>query len=211
MLEKVVLSLDSVWVLLCAILVIFMQAGFALLEAGSTRMKNAGHVAGKQILGFSLAALAFWAFGYGLTFGEGNPWVGTTGWFLDLPAETGEIPLEISYLFQLSFAAVSLAIAWGASYGYPEQLPAAHTGQVDVKEGGYLPLVVRLLSWDPIGVHGGTDPGDRRPPGLVGGEDGVGSLCAGGFSQDAVSHPQRRRSGRSSRSRKVTPGGEERS
>lgn len=51
-------AIDSVWVMLAAILVIFMQAGFALLEAGSTRMKNAGHVAGKTILTFVLLLLA---------------------------------------------------------------------------------------------------------------------------------------------------------
>ncbi|SEN42540.1 ammonium transporter [Lihuaxuella thermophila] len=108
----VALAVDTVWVMLCAILVIFMQAGFALLEAGSTRMKNAGHIAGKQLLSFSIVALFFWAFGYALTFGEGK-WIGTTGWFLNIPAEPGALPTEILYLFQLSFAAVSLAIAWG--------------------------------------------------------------------------------------------------
>ncbi|MBA4494454.1 ammonium transporter [Paenactinomyces guangxiensis] len=98
--------------MLSAILVIFMQAGFALLEAGSTRMKNAGHIAGKQLLSFSIAALAFWAFGYGLTFGEGK-WIGTSGWFLNISQEPGAISTDILYLFQLAFVAVSLAIAWG--------------------------------------------------------------------------------------------------
>jgi ammonium transporter, Amt family len=107
------LSVDAVWVMLCAILVIFMQAGFVLLETGSTRMKNAGHVAGKQLLSFSVAALAFWAVGYGLTFGEGNTWIGLEGFFLKLPTDPKSIPLEVSFLFQLSFVAVSLAIAWG--------------------------------------------------------------------------------------------------
>ncbi|WP_091741068.1 ammonium transporter [Marininema mesophilum] len=99
--------------MICAILVIFMQAGFALLEAGSTRMKNAGHVAGKQMLSFSICALAFWAVGYGVTFGNGNAFAGLEGWFLDLPKEKGALPLEITFLFQLSFVAVSLSIAWG--------------------------------------------------------------------------------------------------
>ncbi|MFC7441727.1 ammonium transporter [Laceyella putida] len=108
----VTLAVDSIWVMLCTILVIFMQAGFVLLEAGATRMKNAGHIASKQLLGFSVAALAFWAVGYGLTFGEGT-WIGQTGWFLDIPADKDAIPIEISFLFQLSFVAVSLAIAWG--------------------------------------------------------------------------------------------------
>src|SRR5690606_16542514 len=58
--DAVARSVDMVWVTLSAILVIFMQAGFALLEAGSTRMKNAGHIAGKQVLSFALAGIAFW-------------------------------------------------------------------------------------------------------------------------------------------------------
>lgn len=110
--EKVGLSIDNLWVLLSAILVIAMQAGFALLEAGSTRMKNAGHIAGKQLLSFSIALIAFWAVGYALTFGDGS-WIGTTGWFLQLPQAEGEILNEITFFFQLSFLAVSLAIAWG--------------------------------------------------------------------------------------------------
>ncbi|MBD1373917.1 ammonium transporter [Hazenella sp. IB182357] len=110
--ENLAIAIDSVWIMLCAILVIFMQAGFVLLEAGSARMKNAGHIAGKQLLSFSIVALAFWAVGYGLTFSEGA-FIGVGGWFLDFPVEEGAVPTEILFLFQLSFVAVSLAIAWG--------------------------------------------------------------------------------------------------
>ncbi|MGG2201223.1 ammonium transporter [Paenibacillus validus] len=116
-------AIDSVWVMLAAILVIFMQAGFALLEAGSTRMKNAGHVAGKTILTFGLCAIAFWAVGFGLAFGDGNSFIGTGGFFLDGTADQvkasislfaeSPIPIGILFLFQLAFAGVSLAIAWG--------------------------------------------------------------------------------------------------
>ncbi|WP_281890976.1 ammonium transporter [Paenibacillus sp. YYML68] len=116
-------AIDSVWVMLAAILVIFMQAGFALLEAGSTRMKNAGHVAGKTILTFGICAIAFWAVGFGLAFGDGNSFIGTGGFFLDGTAEQvkdsislfaeSSIPIGILFLFQLAFAGVSLAIAWG--------------------------------------------------------------------------------------------------
>ena len=53
-----------------------------LLEAGSTRMKNAGHVAGKTILTFGLCAIAFWAVGFGFAFGDGNAFFGTTGFFV---------------------------------------------------------------------------------------------------------------------------------
>ncbi len=112
-------SLDSLWVLVAAVLVIFMQAGFAFLEAGSTRMKNSGHVAGKQILSFAISSLAFWAFGFAITFGTGNSFFGTHGWFLTETKGTfdslswANVPTSLKFLFQLAFAGVSLAIAWG--------------------------------------------------------------------------------------------------
>ncbi|MNI18796.1 Ammonium transporter NrgA [compost metagenome] len=116
-------AINSVWVMLAAILVIFMQAGFALLEAGSTRMKNAGHVAGKTILTFGICAIAFWAVGFGFAFGDGNSFFGTTGFFVSgledqAAAAYGSlsgstVPIGIKFLFQLAFAGVSLAIAFG--------------------------------------------------------------------------------------------------
>ncbi|MCZ8518023.1 ammonium transporter [Paenibacillus caseinilyticus] len=116
-------AVDAVWVMLAAILVIFMQAGFALLEAGSTRMKNAGHVAGKTILTFGICAIAFWAVGFGLAFGDGNSFIGMKGFFVDGSEEQAtaafgslsysDVPIGIKFLFQLAFAGVSLAIAFG--------------------------------------------------------------------------------------------------
>jgi len=121
-------AIDSVWVLVAAVLVIFMQAGFALLEAGSTRMKNAGHVAGKTVLTFGICAIAWWAFGFGLAFGDGsnllhNNFFGTSGFFVDGSAAQAlhafgslsfsDVNISIKFLFQLAFAGVSLAIAWG--------------------------------------------------------------------------------------------------
>ena len=64
--------MDNLWVMIAAILVIFMFGGFILLEAGSTRMKNAGHVAGKTIFTVGIGTLVFWAVGYGFIFGDGN-------------------------------------------------------------------------------------------------------------------------------------------
>ncbi|MEI7027473.1 ammonium transporter [Paenibacillus sp. y28] len=120
--EELQAAINGIWVMLAAILVIFMQAGFALLEAGSTRMKNAGHVAGKTILTFGICAIAFWAFGFGLAFGNGSPIIGTTGFFFNGTEEQGvmfdalaasDVPLSVKFVFQLAFAGVSLAIAWG--------------------------------------------------------------------------------------------------
>ncbi|WP_054955436.1 ammonium transporter, partial [Paenibacillus dakarensis] len=114
-------GLNSVFVFLAALLVFFMQAGFALLEAGSVRMKNAGHVAGKTMLTFGISVVAFWAMGFGLAFGNGNSFFGLEGFFLsgdNMAASFNslasyDVPTTIMFLFHLSFAAVSLAIACG--------------------------------------------------------------------------------------------------
>ncbi|MBE7679457.1 MULTISPECIES: ammonium transporter [Paenibacillus] len=114
-------GLNSAFTFLAVVLVFLMQGGFALLEAGSTRMKNAGHIAGKTILTLGISVIAFWALGFGLGFGNGNSFFGTTGFFLsgDQMAASFEslafsdVPLTIKFVFHLAFAAVSLAIACG--------------------------------------------------------------------------------------------------
>ncbi|MEK4369511.1 MULTISPECIES: ammonium transporter [Paenibacillus] len=114
-------GLNSAFTFLAVVLVFLMQGGFALLEAGSTRMKNAGHIAGKTILTLGISVIAFWALGFGLGFGNGNSFFGTTGFFLsgDKMAASFEslafsdVPLTVKFVFHLAFAAVSLAIACG--------------------------------------------------------------------------------------------------
>src|SRR5437763_15403398 len=102
----------------------FMQAGFAFLEAGLTRMKNAGHIAGKNVLIFAVCSIVYWAVGFGIAFGDGNAIVGTSGFFpsSDELLAIGKapysfftgIPSATGYLFEVVFAGVSLAIVWGA-------------------------------------------------------------------------------------------------
>jgi len=60
---------DTVWVVVAAILVMFMQAGFAMLEVGFSRMKNVGTVVAKVITNFSVASIVYWAFGFAIAFG----------------------------------------------------------------------------------------------------------------------------------------------
>ena len=67
-----VFLMNSLWVMVGAVLVILMIGGFILLETGSTRMKNAGHIAGKTILTFGIGSLVFWAVGYGFIFRQGK-------------------------------------------------------------------------------------------------------------------------------------------
>jgi Amt family ammonium transporter len=111
------MGLNALWIMLAFLLVLLMQGGFIMLETGSTRMKNAGHVAGKTIFTVGLSALVFWAVGYGFIFGgEGNAFIGLGDYFY-LPnfSDTGEVsyPGSIFFLFQFAFAAISLSIAWG--------------------------------------------------------------------------------------------------
>src|SRR4029078_2318630 len=78
-LKEVGLAVSTVWVILAAILVMFMQAGFAFLEAGLTRMKHVGHTAAKNVLIFARASPLYFLGGFGIAFGDGgNGLVG--GW-----------------------------------------------------------------------------------------------------------------------------------
>jgi Amt family ammonium transporter len=123
--KELTIAASTIWVVIAAVLVMFMQAGFAFLEAGLTRMKNVGHIAAKNVLIFAIASIVYYLVGFGIAFGDGgNGLVGGSGfvpsvndllsvgeapfsWF-------GQIPGAAGYLFEVVFCAVSLAIVWGA-------------------------------------------------------------------------------------------------
>jgi ammonium transporter, Amt family len=102
--------MDNLWLTISAILVLLMQGGFILLEAGSTRMKNAGHIAGKTIFTIGIASLVFWAVGYGFIYGDGNPFIGMADFFFGNYADGVG---SVDFFFQLTFAAIALTIAFG--------------------------------------------------------------------------------------------------
>ena len=87
---------DTVWVIVAACLVMFMQAGFAMLEVGFSRMKNVGTVVAKVVTNLSVSSISYWALGFGFAFGAGGIFavIGGSGFFptfspgstLDLPA-----------------------------------------------------------------------------------------------------------------------------
>ncbi|MFY3793219.1 ammonium transporter [Ureibacillus sp. MALMAid1270] len=113
-LNAVVVLMDNLWVAIGAILVFFMLGGFILLEAGSTRMKNAGHIAGKTIFTAGIGTLVFWAVGYGFIYGEGNAFIGLSNFFYgDYSAADGGLTPAVDFSFQVMFALVSLTIAFG--------------------------------------------------------------------------------------------------
>lgn len=106
--------MDNLWVMVSTVLVFFMIGGFILLEAGSTRMKNAGHIAGKTIFTVGLGALVFWAVGWGFTYGEGNWFIGMSDFFYgDTTAPEDGLAPSVDFMFQMMFSLIALTIAFG--------------------------------------------------------------------------------------------------
>ncbi len=113
--------LNTIWILVAAILVIFMNAGFGMLETGFCRHKNAVNILAKNLIVFAIATLVFWAFGFSIMFGGENPFIGGGGYFLSgEPATYGldpfpsGLPVSVFFLFQAAFAGTAATIVSGA-------------------------------------------------------------------------------------------------
>ena len=108
------LSLDTVWMLLAAMLVFFMQPGFALCEAGFTRSKNTANILFKNFVDFMFGSLLFWFIGFGFMFGSnGEGFIGMPN-FGDLSFYSGDLPVEGFLIFETVFCATSATIVSGA-------------------------------------------------------------------------------------------------
>lgn len=135
-------GIDTVWVLVTAMLVFWMNAGFALVESGLCRAKNCVNILAKNFIVFAVSTISFWVIGWGLMFGDGNSWFGTSGLFFlggadNSPAlgtayagmnpfSTAEysgvygsinwtpVPLIAKFFFQLVFAGTAATIVSGA-------------------------------------------------------------------------------------------------
>ena len=108
-------DLNIVWTCIAAFLVFFMQAGFAMVEAGFTRAKNAVNIIMKNLMDFSVGTLAFFVVGFGLMFGETNGCFGTTLFGLSGVMEKGMADWNWTFLiFQTVFAATAATIVSGA-------------------------------------------------------------------------------------------------
>jgi Amt family ammonium transporter len=113
------------WVIVAAVLVFFMQAGFAFLEIGFSRQKNAGAVVAKILTNFAICAIVFWAVGFAFAFGADDTGglIGSEGFFLRPYGDPTAFPVMAfsdasvyaKFFFQFVFAAVSLAIVWGTT------------------------------------------------------------------------------------------------
>jgi ammonium transporter, Amt family len=129
-------GIDSIWVILAGSLVMFMQAGFAFLEIGFSRGKNAGTVVAKILTNFSIAAIAWWAIGFAFAFGgplgsvighQGGAFFTNLGPYSQTAGGVtlfhphfpvmglSDATIESKWFFQFVFCAVSLAIVWGTT------------------------------------------------------------------------------------------------
>lgn len=106
-------GLDTVWVLLGAFLVFFMQAGFGMLEAGLIRSKNTVNILMKNFLDFSIATIGFFLVGYGIMFGSGNDFFGTSGFLLKGVESPAGVPIWAFWLFQAAFCGTAATIVAG--------------------------------------------------------------------------------------------------
>ncbi len=115
-----VVAIDTVWTLFAAVLVFLMQAGFAMLETGLTRAKNAANILMKNLMDFSIGSLVFWAVGYALMFGASKAGLfGFSGFFLGgtSAADAGGADTASTFagwLFQAMFAATAATIVSGS-------------------------------------------------------------------------------------------------
>ncbi|MBT8340165.1 MAG: ammonium transporter, partial [Desulfatitalea sp.] len=106
---------NYLWTLVAAALVFFMQAGFALVESGFTRAKNAVNIMMKNLMDFSMGSIFFWAVGFGLMFGVSKTgWFGTSGFFLSDFTPGGDPWVLAFWMFQVVFAATAATIVSGA-------------------------------------------------------------------------------------------------
>ncbi|MCC6580262.1 MAG: ammonium transporter [Phycisphaeraceae bacterium] len=125
------IAVDTMWVLLTAFLVFFMNLGFGMVESGLCRAKNTVNILTKNFIVFAISTLGFWVIGWGLMFGNGNGFFGTDGLFFvsgaDNSPATGDayqgvytainwtgVPLWAKFFFQLVFCGTAATIVSGA-------------------------------------------------------------------------------------------------
>ena len=106
-------SVDTIWVLLGAALVFFMQAGFAMVETGLTRAKNAGNIIMKNLMDFALGTVAFWLAGFGIMFAGDGALIGGFDPFI-LGDYSSTFPSWAFVIFQTVFCATAATIVSGA-------------------------------------------------------------------------------------------------
>jgi len=106
-------SVDTIWVLIAAALVFFMQAGFAMVETGFTRAKNAGNIIMKNLMDFAIGTPVYWLIGFGIMFAGSGPLIGGIDFMVRGNYDTS-IPTSVFLIFQTVFCATAATIVSGA-------------------------------------------------------------------------------------------------
>jgi Amt family ammonium transporter len=106
-------AIDTIWLLVTGSLVFFMQAGFALVETGLTRAKNATNITMKNVMDFCFGSIAFWMIGWGLMYGE-DKLGGLIGFSDFFKGPMGDPKFYRDWFFQVVFAATAATIVSGA-------------------------------------------------------------------------------------------------
>ncbi|MCM1517861.1 MAG: ammonium transporter [Pseudoflavonifractor sp.] len=107
-------GVDTLWVLLGAMLVFWMQPGFALVEAGLTRAKNTANILMKNFCDFMCGSVLFWIIGFSIMFGPGNGFIGWDGFFAMSNFGNDNLPPAAYFIFQTMFCATTATIVSGA-------------------------------------------------------------------------------------------------
>ncbi len=107
-------SADVTWTLVAAFLVFFMQAGFALCEAGLTRAKNTGNILMKNMMDFCIGTPCFWLVGFGIMFADSGPLIGGFDPFIRGDYDFGTLPVWVYAVFQTVFCATAATIVSGS-------------------------------------------------------------------------------------------------
>jgi len=132
--EVLAIAIDNLFLMICAVLVIFMQAGFAILESGVNHSKNTVNILMKNVMDFSLGVLLYFFIGYGIMYGDGNGYIAMPSVFAPTEvAPAGEYSTlaeveadffgeglfsnQVDFLFQVAFAATAATIVSGAVAG----------------------------------------------------------------------------------------------
>lgn len=115
LLNEHVYAINTVWVALCAALIFFMEAGFALLEAGFIRAKNAMSIIAKVIIDITFGGIAFFALGFGVAYGVSNGWFASGFGIMDEDLGLGlTVSNQLFWFIQLGFAIAAISIVSGA-------------------------------------------------------------------------------------------------
>jgi Amt family ammonium transporter len=115
--EALARAVDTVWVLLAAFLVFFMQAGFGMVEVGFIRAKNTCNILMKNWLDYCVGSVMFFLVGYAFMFGEGSGFIGTSGFALSGAPNPSGVPIWAFWLFQAAFCGAAATIVAGGMAG----------------------------------------------------------------------------------------------